>query len=423
MSRWSDPLSLRARLREALPSEVYQLLQQAAAMAAAQDAALYLVGGPVRDLVLGRPITDLDLVIAGDAWPVAEAFAGVTEGRLTKHAAFRTAVVETLVAGQSYALDFVTARREVYPTPAALPEITPSHMYDDLARRDFTINALALALTAQQTDPLLDPFDGLGDITAQIIRVLHDRSFIDDPTRILRAARFAARLEFTVEPHTRALIDDALAQQMIARTSAQRILNELWLVLDEPHPEGALALIHQWAALHQLGLVWSPDWRQQFRAARTQPPSDPPARLLGFGLLIWPLAAQQRTAFAARYNLPTAERKLLQELPLTIPPALLQAALDANTLEQVLQPYSTAALHTLRLVAPPPVAAHIERYLDAIRSLPPLLTGEDLRAHGVAPGPRYREILAAARQAQLRGAIADHDAALEWLTQQDASTT
>ncbi len=407
---------LARRLKQALPPDVYRLLQTAVELAAAHKLPIYLVGGPVRDLVLNQPVLDIDLVVEGNAWIIAEAFQAKVGGKLTKHAAFHTAAIEIDRGGTPFTIDLVTARREEYPTPAALPVVTPAPIHDDLRRRDFTINTLALRLDMGGVT-LLDPFDGLRDIDAGLVRVLHDQSFYDDPTRILRCARFAARFRFAVEPHTTALIRAALAAEMIARTSPQRILHELWLLLDEPQPEAALALLHEWGALPQLALAWSADWCALFPAARAADWPDVPRRLLAFGLLIWPLSQPQRAAFATRYNLPNAERKLLHELPPTIPPALAEPERSALELEQVLQPYSQAALRVLHLVAPPTPAAHILRYCNTIRPLPPLLAGDDLRARGIPPGPIYRELLRELRQAQLNGTLSTPAAALAWLDQ------
>lgn len=410
------------QLQRTLPLAMLRLLQTAIELAAAQQVALYLVGGPVRDAYLGQPVTDLDLVVAGDAWPIAELFATATRGRLTKHAAFRTAVVEVQSDAAPCAIDFVTARRERYPTPAALPVITPASMDDDLRRRDFTINTLALRL-APNAVTLLDPFDGIADIDARIIRVLHDASFVDDPTRIVRAARFAARLQCELEPHTRALITRAQAEQMIQRTSAQRILHELWLTLDEPQPEQVLALLHRWDTFDQLALVWSQDWPTQFPAARAATWPDVTARDLYDGLLIWPMSAAQRRTLTERYNLPTAVRKLLSELPTAALPGPLAALNDpqisAPELERLLHSWSTLALRVLQLVVPS-AAASIARYLTTIRPLPPLLTGEDLRAAAVPPGPIYRQLLAQLRQAQLTGSITSVEAAQRWLQERIA---
>ncbi|HEX6289818.1 MAG TPA: hypothetical protein VFZ66_11535 [Herpetosiphonaceae bacterium] len=414
MSSPPSESELAGRLARSLTPEVYRLLQTAALIGQQQRVPIYLVGGPVRDLVLEQPITDIDLVIEGDAWPVAEAFHAHVGGRLTEHAAFRTAAVEIEVDGAPFAIDFVTARREVYPAPAALPVITPSHIKDDLHRRDFTINTLALRLDIPDVK-LLDPYDGLRDIRHGLMRVLHDDSFNDDPTRILRGARIATRLHFAVEPHTTALIGQALDVAMIARTSAQRILHELWLLLSEPEPEAALTLLHAWGTFPQLELVWSTAWLHQFPAARALHPPDAPLPLIYVGLLLWPMDATRRAIFATRYNLPHAERKLLHDLPPALPAALSQPDLPATMLEQILHPYSAVVLRVLQLVAPPAMAAQIMRYLTTIRPLPALLSGDDLRARGIAPGPIYRDLLHELRQAQLGGTITTRDEALGWL--------
>jgi tRNA nucleotidyltransferase (CCA-adding enzyme) len=408
---------LTGKLVHMLPATLHDWLQQAASLARAHSRPIYLVGGPVRDLMLDQPVTDLDLVIEGDIWPIAEAFASTTGGKVTYHAAFRTAAVELIHDNTPFVVDFVTARRETYPAPAALPVVEPSHILDDLHRRDFTINTLALRLDPPQA-ALLDPYGGQRDLEARLVRVLHDRSFIDDPTRILRAARFAARLRFTIEPHTRRLIEAALADRMLERTSAQRTLNELWLLLDEPEPQHALRLLHELGALPQLGLIWSDEWPRLFAAgaARLDDATDHDIR---FGLLVWPLNTAQRRAFVARYNLPAAKRKLLDEVQHPLPSALAQSELNAVELERLLQPYSPTTLRVWQLVEPT-VADHIARYLDTIKPLPPLLAGADLQARGVPPGPIYRQLLSELRTAQLAGAITTREAALQWLEEKIA---
>lgn len=408
-----DPTLLEKRLQHTLPAPVTRWLQQAVDIAAVHDVPVYLVGGPVRDLLLNRPTIDLDLVLEGDAWPIAEAFAAQTGGKLTEHAAFRTATVELIGDTTPSAIDFVTARRETYPEPAALPIVKPSGMHDDLFRRDFTINAVALRLGEHPA--LLDPFGGVADLQAKLVRVLHDQSFIDDPTRILRGARFAARFDFVVEPHTRDLIGQAVHMQMIARTSPQRILNEVWLVLDEPQPEHVLQVLHDLGALDQLALVWNDGWIEQFRRLCALGLADVLRRTVAWGLVVWPLDAVQRQALQTRYNLPNAERKVLRELPLGIPPALQHADVDAVTLDDLLRGYDEATLRVLQLVAPPPAAANVQRYLDTIRPLPPLLRGADLQALGVAPGPRYKQILDQVRRAQLAGMLTTATAARAWV--------
>lgn len=403
------------RLRQSLPHWVYGWLQQAVDSAKHYNVPIHLVGGPVRDLLLGQPTLDLDLVVEGDAWPVAEAFATRSGGKVTRHAAFRTASVELGLNGDPFVIDFVTARRETYPQPAALPEVEPSHMLDDLFRRDFTINAMALRLDAQPT--LLDAYGGLHDLNDQLIRVLHDQSFIDDPTRILRAARFAARFSFLIEPHTRSLIQVAVAEQMIERTSPQRMLNELWLLMDETQPERVLDLLHQWGVLERLGFVWYEHWYEHFAAARMLDLDDAFRRTVYWGLLVWPLNTDQRKALGKRYNLPSAERKLLQELPTTLPPTISNVDMDAVALDQMLRRYDTPTLRTLQIVAPDEASANIERYLQEIRPLPSLVTGNDLQTLGMPPGPRYKQLLEAVRRSQLSGHLTTREQAYAWLRQ------
>jgi tRNA nucleotidyltransferase (CCA-adding enzyme) len=413
--------TLLMQLQTALPAQVRSWLQQAVNIARQQHIPIYLVGGPVRDLLLGHTSIDLDLVVEGDAWPIAEPFAAASGGKLTKHPAFRTATVELKLNNTSFPIDVVTARRETYPEPAALPVVEPSHMRDDLFRRDFTINALALRL--DNGGALLDPYDGVRDLNDQLVRVLHDRSFIDDPTRILRAVRFAARLRFRIEDHTAALIRAALGEHMIEHTSPQRMLNEIWLLLDEAQPEEVLRLLQELGALEQLGFRWNGDWPEQFAAARILGLQHTTLRIVYWGLLVWPLDEPQRQVLATRYNLPSAERKVLHELPTAIPTALTTSKLDAVALDQLLRHYDTAALHTLQLVAPSVAAANIARYLEHVRPMPPLLRGADLQQLGVPPGPRYGQLLEQLRQAQLQGSITNHEDALAWVRQQVAIDT
>ena len=172
----------------------------------------------MRDLLLGRPPLDIDLALPGDAPGLARDLAATHTLRMTQHGAFGTATLELapdLAAPPPAkpALDFITARREYYPAPGQLPEVTPAGMDADLARRDFTIHAMALPLEPDG-GPLLDPHGGQADLAAGVIRALHAGSFRDDPTRIFRAARYAARFGFTVEPQTAGWIAAALAAGM-----------------------------------------------------------------------------------------------------------------------------------------------------------------------------------------------------------------
>ena len=186
------------------------------------DLSIYLVGGSVRDLLLERPIKDLDFAVEGDAPSLAGRLAQELGGRVVLHRRFGTASV---YFGDER-VDLATARREHYDRPAALPRVTPAPIDEDLARRDFSINAMALPLAAHRTS-LVDPFHGQEDLELGLVRVLHPQSFVDDPTRILRAVRYEQRLGLIIEKETLGHLDRAVAAGGIAALSGDRIRNEL----------------------------------------------------------------------------------------------------------------------------------------------------------------------------------------------------
>ena len=231
-----------------LPIPSTDSLEAARVSARSRNASLYLVGGSVRDLLLGRNIHDFDLVTESNALELAATVAAQLNARLVSHNRFGTATVDT---GQ-LRLDFSTARREVYPKPGALPQITPSNMEDDLRRRDFSINAMALCIAGPSEDSLLDPCGGYPDLQGGVIRVLHSGSFIDDPTRIFRAIRYEQRLGFTIDTGTLSLLKDALTGHALGTVSGDRIRRELQLILDEERPLPALHRARQLGLLQAL---------------------------------------------------------------------------------------------------------------------------------------------------------------------------
>src|SRR5262245_8690407 len=160
---------------------------------------VYLVGGAVRDVLLGAESFDVDIVVEGDAIAFAQSLAKALEGRFTPHAKFGTAIVQY---GDGARVDVVTARRESYHAPAVLPTVESASIQEDLGRRDFTINAMAVSLRRSDFGRLVDPFDGRDDLGRGVIRVLHEQSFVDDPTRIFRALRYEGRLDFRLDAHS-----------------------------------------------------------------------------------------------------------------------------------------------------------------------------------------------------------------------------
>jgi tRNA nucleotidyltransferase (CCA-adding enzyme) len=396
----SDAVALRRAFYGGLPAPLAGLIRGIADRAQREATPAYLVGGAVRDLLLGRPALDLDLVFVGDAIAVARRVAAAQGVPFTRHEAFGTATVPLTGAlapppGASPTLDFVTARRETYAAPARLPRVEPAGIADDLARRDFTINAMALPLDPA-APALIDPHGGRADLAAGRIRALHAGSFRDDPTRIFRAVRYATRFAFTIEPDTAAWIAAALEAGAVAWLSPARVRHELLRTLAEPDAAGALARLNAIGALAAVdgALHWDGALAPALDCAAT-----PEERL---SLLLWQTPAPARARVAARLGV---NARPADELALLAGHAAELPALDPVAASALLRPLAPATLALYRCVGPPAAVAVTGRFLEAWRQVKPLLTGDDLRALGIPPGPRYRELLAALRDARLAGAV------------------
>ena len=196
----------------------------------------YIVGGSVRDKLLGMSNYDLDFVVEGDGIKFAEVLNKKLKGRLITYKAFGTATIEL----KGKRIDVVTARKESYKYPAAYPIVKPGAIKDDLFRRDFTINSMALAIDKKGLGRLVDFYGGQKDLTKGVIRVLHDKSFMDDPTRIFRAVRFSVRFGFKIEPHTKKLMKEAVLDGFLGEVNAGRIRKEIELFLKEKNPKKCL---------------------------------------------------------------------------------------------------------------------------------------------------------------------------------------
>src|SRR5215207_4479269 len=223
----------------------------------------WVVGGAVRDLLLGGAPEDLDVVIEGDAVGAARSLAEALGGSLTVHDRFGTATV--VAAGHVY--DLATARAETYAAPGALPDVRPGTLEEDLLRRDFTVNAVAVA-----SDGRVAAAPGaFEDLDARVLRVLHAGSFVDDPTRLLRLVRYATRLGFAPHPDTAALAESALASGALATVTPTRVGSELRLLLREPSAVPALAWVAAWEGM-RLGVALFLDEVVVERALELLPP-------------------------------------------------------------------------------------------------------------------------------------------------------
>jgi len=419
-------------LEHFLSAETRTLLHRAAELAEQRGTALYIVGGTVRDILLKRAPGDLDLVVEDDALGLAQALASQLGGHVHNHAQFGTATLEldpviTVIDGAptpvhaTQSLDFVTARTEFYERPAALPEVEAATLRHDLHRRDFTINTLAICLNPSRYGRLYDFYGGQRDLERRLIRVLHNLSFIDDPTRMLRAARLAARLDCTIEPRTRALIADAIEHRVLERTTHQRVLDELLLALAEPQPECVLKQFHDLNMLQAIhpALSWNEPMADWFVAARTlQLPTDS-RPVLGLALLVFPLSNDQRVAFAVRYRLSARLTNMLRDLSVLHERLidLANSSLANSAIDRYLHGLDDFALQAFQIAAPELVASHVARYLRELRAIHLELDGNDLRGLGLTPGPTFRILLEGLRAARLDGVAVTREQQILWVRQ------
>lgn len=401
----------------------------------APDFEIYMVGGVVRDLLLQRPNYDIDFVLEGDAIDFAHRLTAQFGGRIHTHQAFGTAkwVFDADTAAHighplknlpGY-IDLVTARHEFYEEPAVLPTVYNSGIRLDLRRRDFTINALAVQLRADGAGGVvIDLFGGLRDLDSGVIRVLHSLSFADDPTRTIRAVRFAHRLGFEIEPRTAELIQTALP--MMKRITGERLRNELTLLLKEPAPENALLQLQQMGVLQAIypAFVLQDDLlRRAFEQART---ADLPTLPEDDETFRWALVA---TSMDAEYAEQITRRllfnrgiidaakaaALLTEYPndtFTGKPSEITFRLDQHAPDALLAAWTVLDAHR----------PTIERYLHEWRQIDIHTNGNDLKAHGLQPGPQFKVILDQLRAARIDGEIstdADETAYLQRLIESE----
>jgi len=428
----SSRQEISSRLEHALPAPRRELIIKARDVANALGYSLYVVGGFVRDLLLGIPDLDLDLVVEGDAIQVAQELARQVGGRVTSHRRFGTA--KLLLRGTTgtnlpESLDLATSRIEFYaPDRPTLPWVEGSSIKEDLRRRDFTINTLAICLDQGRYGELLDHFGGVQDLEAGLIRVLHNFSFIEDPTRILRAVRLEQRLGFRIEPQTEQRIREDV--ERLSRVTGQRIRNELALTFQEEEPEKSWRRLADLRALPQIhpALV-DDDWlqskfaelRQQWRAwpARAgnregaaprggEPPPERPGPILYWGLITCRMAPGELASLLGRIKIGSREAKCLDEVAelMGALPALRDPELPLSRLYNLLRPLSEEALLVVYTAWDDPQArAHLELYAQRLRWVRPHVDGSYLKQLGLKPGPIYKQILTEVHDAVLNGQV------------------
>jgi tRNA nucleotidyltransferase (CCA-adding enzyme) len=379
----------------------------------------------VRDLLLSRPYEgqpDIDLVIEGDGVVFARALADRLGGRVREHASFMTAaVLYPAEAGEEQRVDVATARLEYYEYPATLPTVELSSIKMDLFRRDFTINAMAIRLNSWRFGYLVDFFGGQNDIQRKTIHVLHALSFVEDPTRILRAARFAQRYQFRLSGQTLRLIRNAIDLRLIDKLSGHRLLHEFEVIFREKSPLACFEQFDKIGILSAIHPDLKPDPRRRELFARLETVLEwynmlyLPEKIRI--VLLYTLAAthalgnDSAASILERFALPQALRKLFWQVRAAMAKLMPDLAAwyrregPASALYDMLSTLPIEGVLCLMARAPNQKAKHISLYINRWRMLRPDINGRDLQNMGLAPGPLYGMILREVLHARLDNVV------------------
>lgn len=446
----SSDTDMRERLGRAFSPNLWAVVRVSGETAARLQMPIYFVGGLVRDLLLDKHPSDIDIVVEGDAIGLVTELSRQFGGQVHSHGRFGTAkwlldqatygaIMGAAEAGEPEGdgkalmgqpgstgqipaplqIDFVTARKEFYKRPTALPDVEPGSIKLDLHRRDFTINTLAIRLDGDYLGQLLDFYGGRRDLRRGIIRVLHSLSFIDDPTRILRAVRLEQRLGFTIEESTAELMSDALP--LLDRVSGERIRSEIELSLNEADPVEVMERLDEWGVMRQIhpDLCWHaasaavfrriPDYRGDalwggiYRSG--------PTVFYYFAAWVDPFERMVREQVAGRLRVRKSTMEDLLDLD-TLRGGLMGLTDDArpSQIVPILAPLSPRTLLMARMLdLGPQINEWLDRYVDEWRFVKPHFTGDDLRRAGLPPGPVYAKILDKLLMARLDGLVTSQD--------------
>ena len=364
---------------------------------------VYLVGGAVRDLLRGGRPLDLDLVVDGDPAALASRLGG--DARI--HDRFGTSTVKL----DGFTFDIARARAETYARPGALPEVQPAGVDQDLERRDFTVNAIAIALGAPDPGGLHAAPHALDDLERRLLRVLHDRSFQDDPTRMLRLARYASRLGFAAEPHTRDLLEAAVAGGALATVSGSRIGAELRLLAREPHPVAALRCADDLglaSAIHpRFGIIDS----ELARRALALLPDDARRDRLAIALASSAIPAAELTKLLDALAFSAPDRDAIVAAAARAPEVAARLS-DARMPSEIARAVSGAEPELVALAGALGPERQAKQWLTDLRRVRLEIDGADLLAAGVPQGPEIGRGLQAALAARLDGRISDRNGEL-----------
>ena len=388
-------------LEENMPERVMAIAKGLGKAAEEIGLQAYLVGGPVRDLILNNTPADVDFAVEGDVSSLANYLVEVWNAEIVMRSQFLT--VKLSVDGTI--IDLASARQERYLSPGNLPEVKAASIRKDLARRDFSINSMAIAMAPKRFGKLLDPFDGESDLKSRKIRILHQDSFRDDPTRILRSLRYEQRLNFHLEDETESLIKDY--SPLLSIISPDRIRHELERVLNEPTPDRVLARADELGVLSDIHpcLHWTPLQSTGASRLANENGFDP---LTCLALMAYSIGQEDAEAIANRLNMPKAWASIWLEMPQlqSVLSSLNDKSFLPSQVEEDLRHFSERSLLAAKAMGLSYLPSKwLSCYMDCLRYIRPMLTGDDILDMGIPPGPLVGEVLASLHKAKLDGRL------------------
>jgi len=400
-----------------LPQEIQDLLYLVSDIAAECNMQAYLVGGFVRDMLLGVKNLDLDITVEGDGIKFAEHIAKHTQSKFIRHSRFGTAAI---ILKHGLKIDIATARSETYPHPASLPVVKPGTIKEDLARRDFTINAMAASINKHNFGELIDIFGGQDDLRNKQIRILHDLSFVDDPTRVIRGIRFATRYSFKIEHKSVILMKQAVKNKMLEKVQPQRLRDELILVLKENNPLKQIRQLEKIAGLsfiHLRNKITHSEWallssagRQIRWFVRNYPNRrELDAWLVYLIALFDGVNLNKIKGICRSYVFRKGEEKRIlsyKKISRKFITDLSDSKIKPSRIFRLLEPLSYEVIILIKAkYTNCYLKKHIEDFFEIYNGMRIWASGHDLHGMGIKPGPDYQKIFTKVLNAKLNGIV------------------
>ncbi|MBI4209420.1 MAG: CCA tRNA nucleotidyltransferase [Deltaproteobacteria bacterium] len=416
-----DPQNLILKRRD-LPHFVAPVIHALSEIVQGSRLRVFLVGGFVRDLLLGGSLRDMDVVTEGNSGDLARQLAGKVDGKVHSHGEFETYAV---FLAEGTRIDIAMARRESYLTPAALPQVEPGTMEQDLQRRDFTINAIAIEVQRGGLGDFMDPYQGEKDLRSKKIQALHEKSFVEDPTRIFRALRYQYRFGFSLESKTAQWMEQSIQQRIPALLSGKRLFTELKKMAEEKDPLPLFKALEQWKlfSFFDSSIRFGKDETKALRRLKEAlkwAPSEFEASLTFLLLILSRLSEKKISAQCREWSLPRRwEKAVLQSKEATkVARSLNRPRLKPSQVYRILAPYELEPLLLFDAQGERRASQWIQQFICELRKTQIHTTGEELKRLGIPPGPSYKKILGTLRDLTLDGKMSspvDEEAYLKGL--------